>query len=145
MLIAGNATLSLIVLALIYRPLVIECVDPGFMHSVSGAGDLHRLPRAGGDQPGVGLPCARHPAGRRDHDAAGGDRTLLGARHHRDAGGGDAAARSRAMPGSSCPSIPVPSGPAIILVAGVIYVVSLLFGRVGGLVRQAVPRRHLEA
>ena len=30
MLIAGNATITLIVLALIYRPLVIECVDPGY-------------------------------------------------------------------------------------------------------------------
>ncbi len=39
----------------------------------------------------------------------------------------------------------VPSGPAIILVAGVLYVVSVLFGRVGGLVWQALPRRHLEA
>jgi zinc/manganese transport system permease protein len=39
----------------------------------------------------------------------------------------------------------VPSGPAIILVAGAIYVFSLLFGQVGGLVRQALPRRHLEA
>jgi len=38
LLIAGNATLTLIVLALIYRPLVIECVDPGFMRSVSRAG-----------------------------------------------------------------------------------------------------------
>src|ERR1700741_1573623 len=38
LLIAGNATLTLVVLALIYRPLVIECVDPGFMRSVSGAG-----------------------------------------------------------------------------------------------------------
>ena len=37
-LIAGNATVTLIVLALIYRPLVIECVDPGFMRSVSRAG-----------------------------------------------------------------------------------------------------------
>src|SRR5262245_51745346 len=37
-LIAGNATITLIVLALIYRPLVIECVDPGFMRSVSRAG-----------------------------------------------------------------------------------------------------------
>src|SRR6476661_9756365 len=37
-LIAGNATITLIVLALIYRPLVIECVDPGFLRSVSGAG-----------------------------------------------------------------------------------------------------------
>src|SRR3954463_15086709 len=38
LLIAGNATLTLIVLALIYRPLVIECVDPGFLHSVSRSG-----------------------------------------------------------------------------------------------------------
>src|SRR5438477_2629592 len=38
LLIAGNATLTLIVVALIYRPLVIECVDPGFMRSVSRAG-----------------------------------------------------------------------------------------------------------
>ena len=39
----------------------------------------------------------------------------------------------------------VPSGPAMILVAGGLYVVSLLFGRVGGLVRQPFPGRHLEA
>src|SRR5689334_11736108 len=38
LLIAGNATLTLIVLALIYRALVIECVDPGFLRSVSRAG-----------------------------------------------------------------------------------------------------------
>src|SRR4030088_307338 len=31
LLIAANASVSLLVLALIYRPLVIECVDPGFM------------------------------------------------------------------------------------------------------------------
>jgi zinc/manganese transport system permease protein len=39
----------------------------------------------------------------------------------------------------------VPSGPAIILVAGVIYAFSVLFGRVGGLLRQVFPGRHLEA
>jgi len=39
----------------------------------------------------------------------------------------------------------IASGPAIILVAGVLYAASLLFGRVGGLVRQAFPGRHLEA
>src|SRR5881398_2950420 len=37
-LIAGNATVTLVVLALIYRPLVLECVDPGFLRSVSRAG-----------------------------------------------------------------------------------------------------------
>jgi zinc/manganese transport system permease protein len=39
----------------------------------------------------------------------------------------------------------VPSGPAIILVATVLYIVSVLFGRVGGIVRQMFPGRHLEA
>jgi zinc/manganese transport system permease protein len=39
----------------------------------------------------------------------------------------------------------VPSGPAVILVAGVLYLTALLFGHVGGLVRQALPQRHLEA
>src|SRR3954451_7363009 len=38
LLIAMNATITLLVLALIFRPLVIECVDPGFLRSVSGAG-----------------------------------------------------------------------------------------------------------
>src|SRR5438477_612301 len=39
----------------------------------------------------------------------------------------------------------IPSGPAIILVAAVLYVASLLFGNVSGLVRQLFPGRHLEA
>ena len=39
----------------------------------------------------------------------------------------------------------LPSGPAIILVAGVLYAISVLFGRVGGLVWLAIPQRHLEA
>src|SRR5882672_6991668 len=43
LLIAVNATITLLVLALIYRPLVIECVDPGFLRSVSGSGALAHL------------------------------------------------------------------------------------------------------
>jgi zinc/manganese transport system permease protein len=39
----------------------------------------------------------------------------------------------------------IPSGPAIILVAAGLYLVSLLFGNVSGLVRQLFPGRHLEA
>jgi zinc/manganese transport system permease protein len=39
----------------------------------------------------------------------------------------------------------VPSGPAIILIAAVLYIASLLFGSVSGLVRQLFPGRHLEA
>ncbi len=39
----------------------------------------------------------------------------------------------------------LPSGPAIILVAGLAYGVSLVLGPTGGLVAQALPRRHIEA
>jgi zinc/manganese transport system permease protein len=39
----------------------------------------------------------------------------------------------------------VPSGHAIILVAAVLYVMSVLFGTVSGIVRQLFPGRHLEA
>jgi zinc/manganese transport system permease protein len=39
----------------------------------------------------------------------------------------------------------LPSGPAIILVAGALYALSVLFGPAGGLVWLAWPRRHLEA
>jgi zinc/manganese transport system permease protein len=39
----------------------------------------------------------------------------------------------------------VPSGPAIILVAAALYVASVLFGSVSGLIRQLFPGRHLEA
>lgn len=37
------------------------------------------------------------------------------------------------------------SGPTIILVAGAAYLVSILFGRAGGVIRQLRPTRHLEA
>ena len=37
-LLAAFATVTLLVLALVWRPLVLECVDPGFLRSVSRAG-----------------------------------------------------------------------------------------------------------
>ena len=39
----------------------------------------------------------------------------------------------------------VPSGPAIILVAAVLYAGSVLFGSIGGVIRQMFPAPHLEA
>ena len=39
----------------------------------------------------------------------------------------------------------LPSGPAIILVAGLAYVISLLFGRLNGLVVQTLLRNHFES
>ena len=38
MLVAGIASASLAALAVIWRPLIIECVDPGFMRAVGSAG-----------------------------------------------------------------------------------------------------------
>jgi zinc/manganese transport system permease protein len=148
LLIAANATVSLVVLALIYRPLVIECVDPGFMRSISRAGGPAHLAflvlvvinlvsgfHALGTLLAVGIMMLPAAIGRfwaRDitmmvliataSGVAAGYAGLLLSFH---AG--------------------VASGPAIILVAGALYVVSLLFGRVGGLVRQLFPGRHLEA
>jgi len=147
-LIAGNATLTLVVLALIYRPLVLECVDPGFMRSVSRAGAPAHLAFLGlvvtnlvsgfhalGTLLAVGIMMLPAAIGRfwaRDITK------MIGI-----------AAASGAVSGYAGLLLSfhtgVPSGPAIILVAGALYVVSVLFGQVGGLVRQALPQRHLEA
>ena len=148
LLIAGITTISLIALALIYRPLVLECVDPLFLRSVSRAGapvhiaflalvvmnlvgGFHAL----GTLLAVGimmLPAVIARFWARDITAM-----IL------------VAALSGAVSGYAGLLLSyhtgAPSGPAIILVAGVLYVFSVLFGPVGGLVRQMFPGRHLEA
>ncbi|MCP4923402.1 MAG: metal ABC transporter permease [bacterium] len=43
LLVASVASFSLIVLALVYRPLILECFDSGFMHSISGRGGFYHL------------------------------------------------------------------------------------------------------
>lgn len=40
LLMAGIATITLIALALLYRPLVVECFDPGYLRMVGGVGAL---------------------------------------------------------------------------------------------------------
>jgi len=148
LLIAGNATLTLVVLALIYRPLIIECVDPGFLRSVSRAGAPAHLAflalvvvnlvsgfHALGTLLAVGIMMLPAATGR----FWARDITLMIV----------VAAASGVVSGYVGLLLSfhtgVPSGPAIILVAGALYLLSVLFGRVGGLVRQALPRRHLEA
>ena len=147
-LIAGNATLTLVVLAMIYRPLVLECVDPGFMRSVSRTGAPAHLAflalvvvnlvsgfHALGTLLAVGIMMLPAATGR----FWARDITLMIL----------IAGASGVLSGYAGLLLSfhtgVPSGPAIILVAGALYVLSLLFGHVGGLVRQALPRRHLEA
>ncbi len=148
LLIAINATITLVVLAIIYRPLVIECVDPVFLRTVSRAGAPAHLAflalvvinlvsgfHALGTLLAVGLMIL--PAGIArfwSRDITG----LIGI-----------AVASAALSGYAGLLLSfhtkVPSGPAIILVAAALYVVSILFGGVGGLVRQMFPGRHLEA
>ncbi len=148
LLIAASASLTLVALAVIYRPLVLECVDPNFLRSISGAGapahfaflallvlnlvaGFHAL----GTLLAVGLMMLPAAVGRfwaRDVSRMIGIATGAGI----VSGYGGLVLSYRTG---------LPSGPAIILVAGVLYGASVLFGRTGGLVRQVFPGRHLEA
>ncbi len=148
LVIAFNATITLILLAIIYRPLVIECVDPLFLRTVSRAGAPAHLTflalvvvnlvngfQALGTLLAVGLMIL--PAGiakfwSRDVTAMIGIAVI-------------AAALSGYLGLVLSFQTKVPSGPAIILVASGFYILSVLFGPVGGLVRQMFPGRHLEA
>ncbi|OQW54851.1 MAG: zinc ABC transporter permease [Proteobacteria bacterium SG_bin9] len=148
MVIAFNATITLFTLAIIWRPLVIECVDPLFLRSVSRAGAPAHLAfmalvvinlvngfHALGTLLAVGLMIL--PAGIARFWARDISLMMLIA---------VASAMVSGYVGLVLSYLTkIPSGPAIILVAALIYLVSLLFGPVGGLVRKAFPGRHLEA
>lgn len=148
LVIATNATITLVALAVIYRPLVIESVDPLFLRTVSRAGAPAHLLFLGllvlnlvngfqalGTLLAVGLMIL--PAG-------------IARFWSRDITGLILIAVVSALVSSYAGLVlsfqtHLPSGPAIILVAAMLYVLSVLFGSVGGLVRQMFPGRHLEA
>src|SRR3954469_420153 len=148
LVIAFNATVTLVAIAVIYRPLVIECVDPVFLRTVSRAGAPAHLIflalvvfnlvngfHALGTLLAVGLMIL--PAGIArfwSRDITG--MMMISVASAMAAGYGGLVLSFQTK---------VPSGPAIILVAAVLYVLSLLFGNVSGLVRQLFPGRHLEA
>jgi len=147
-LIVGITSVSLVVLALIWRPLVLECVDPGFLRSVSRSGGgahiaflaLVVMNLVGGFQAlgtllAVGIMML--PA-------------FISRFWARDITGMIAvAAGSAAISGYAGLLVSyhagLPSGPSIILVAGGLYAISVVAGPVGGLIWLALPRRHLEA
>ena len=148
LLVAINATITMLVLAVIYRPLVIESVDPLYLRTVSGAGAPAHLAflalvvinlvsgfQALGTLLAVGLMIL--PAG-------------ISRFWSRDVTGMICIAALSAIVSGYAGLVlsfqtRVPSGPAIILVAAVLYLGSVLFGRSGGVVRQMFPGRHLEA
>jgi len=148
LLILGVTSVSLVVLALIWRPLVLECADPGYLHAVSRSGGpahlgllaLVVMNLVGGFQAlgtllAVGimmLPAVTSRFWARDITG------MIGV-----------AVFSAAISGYAGLLVSyhadLPSGPAIILVAGGLYALSVIAGPVGGLIWLALPRRHLEA
>src|SRR5687768_9508987 len=148
LLIAVNATVTLIGLAMIYRPLVLECVDPGFLRSVSGAGAPAHIAflallvinlvsgfHALGTLLAVGIMIL--PAIVARFWATDLTSMMIVAISVAFVSGLGGLLLSY--------HLALPSGPSIILTAGLIYVVSLLFGPVGSLRRRLAPGRHLEA
>ncbi|WP_420325325.1 metal ABC transporter permease [Mameliella sp.] len=146
-LLCAFASLSVLVLGLLFRPLVLECADPQFLRSVSGlsavthftflalvvmnlVGGFHAL----GTLMAVGIMIL--PAAAARFWAAGiGGLVLIAI---------IIAIASSLIGLLLSYHYSLPSGPAIILVAGIAYGVSLVFGPVGGLIAQALPRRHFE-
>jgi zinc/manganese transport system permease protein len=148
LVIAFNATLTLVVLAVVWRPLLIECVDPLFLRTVSRSGGVVHLVfmalvvvnlvngfQALGTLLAVGLMVL--PAGIArfwSRDITG----MVGV-----------AVFAAALSGYAGLVLSfhskVPSGPAIILVAAVLYIASLLIGRCGGVLLRLFPAPHLEA
>jgi len=139
------ATISLTALALIWRPLVAECLDPNFLRSVSGAGQpvhliflaLVVLNLVGGFQAlgtllAVGLMMLPAAAARFWVQRL--EALCLVA-----IGIGVASSYLGLLLSYH---LSVPSGPAIILVAGAIYLLSLLIGNRGVIRTRLVPPRH---
>jgi zinc/manganese transport system permease protein len=146
--IASFTTISLFALALIWRPLVLECVDPGFLRSVSGSGTIVHLSflallvlnlvaafHALGTLLAVGmmmLPAAAARFWTQDVTRMVAISVLLGI-------------FSGVLGLLVSFHANLPTGPAVILAAGVFYALSVVLGPVGGLRKRLSPGRHLEA
>lgn len=148
LLVASITTVTLFVLALIYRPLVLESFDPGFLRAVGGRGGVYHLAfmmlvvlnlvagfQALGTLMAVGLMMLPAATARFWAREVG---PLVAV-----AVGIAAAAGYAGLVVSF--HLDVASGPAIILAAGAAYIVSLLFGPQGGLARPPRRTRHLSA
>jgi zinc/manganese transport system permease protein len=148
LLLAGVTTVTLVALAALYRPLVLECFDPNFLRSVSRAGapthfvflglvvlNLVAGFQALGTLLAVGIMMLPAVAARFwARDITG----MIGIAVACAALSGYAGLLVSYHAG-------LPSGPAIILVAGLLYALSVAAGPVGGLIWLSLHRRHLEA
>lgn len=148
-LLSSVASISLLALAALYRPLVMECVDPGFLRSVSRSGGVVHLTFLGlvvlnlvagfhalGTLLAVGLMML--PAAAARFWTADITRLIL------LASGFAMVAGYAGLVVSYSAGSNLPAGPAIILAAGALYLGSLLLGSQGGLARRLLPRSHLQ-
>jgi zinc/manganese transport system permease protein len=145
-LVGGIASVSTLVLLTVYRPLILECFDPGFLRAVGGLGSLYHVVflvlvvlnlvagfQALGTLMAVGLMML--PAATSRFWATqvwsmalismsvaflSGFIGLLASYH-----------------------FALPSGPAIILTASLFYIASIFIGQQGGILHAFWPRRHL--
>jgi zinc/manganese transport system permease protein len=147
-LIGGIATASLLLLAVIYRPLVVECFDPGFLRAVGGHGGLvHTLFlalvvfnlvagfQALGTLMAVGLMMLPAAAAR----------FWVRELWSLSAASGALALGSGFVGLLLSYHLDLPSGPAIVLVAGLGYIFSVALGPRDSLRALYVRRSHLEA
>jgi zinc/manganese transport system permease protein len=147
-LVAVITTATLLILALIYRPLIVECFDPGFLRSVGGRGaamhfiflvlvvlNLVAGFRALGTLMAVGLMMV--PAVSARFWAREVWSTALVAVFIAMLAGYAGLLLSF--------HVDLPSGPAIILTAGLCYVFSVVFGVHGGIYGRHRQGEHLEA
>ena len=147
-LVASIAMLSLAVLAVIYRPLVLECFDPQFLRSASALSSPTHFAflvlvvlnlvsgfQALGTLMAVGIMLLPAVAARFwAQDVSGLIVVAV------------ACAFAASLSGLLLSYYSsVPTGPAIILIAGMFYLTSILIGVKGGLLWGFLPRKHLEA
>lgn len=148
LLIASIATVSMMTLAVIYRPLVMECFDPQFLRSVSPLSSPTHLIflvlvvlnlvagfQALGTLMAVGIMLLPAVAARFWAEDVGG---MIGV--------AIASAFASSVVGLLVSYyVNVPTGPAVILACGAFYLLSMLVGVRGGVLWGLMPRRHLEA
>ncbi|MXR37868.1 metal ABC transporter permease [Craterilacuibacter sinensis] len=147
LLVAGVASVTLTMLAIIWRPLLLECLDPVFLSAVRGGGQWwHQLFlllvvlnlvagfQALGTLMAVGLMMLPAITARLWAQSVGG--MLLWSVSVAMLSGFGGLLLSY--------HVELPSGPSIILLAGLFYLVSLLFGSQGGALPRYIRARHFE-
>lgn len=147
-LMAGTASFTLVVLALIFRPLAAECLDPGFLRHMGGRGrfvhyiflalvvlnfvaGFHAL----GTLMAVAMMVLAPSSARFWSESLG----------HQIALSVAIASLSGAIGLLISWHAAAPSGPSITLTLGVIYAISVLAGPYGGILQNLIRRPHLQS